>query len=122
MGPVHYAQDSQISFFTQTFIKNGYHDTIHTFKNYFTTVLLVFSFQQNKRYLNTPFYNSPYINALIFQNTAKYYSFIYYYLSLSLSLSLFNPQPHDLSSPVSLSSSSSSLQPTATKPTTQCTI
>ena len=120
VGPIHYAQDPQTSFFTQTFIKNGSHDTIYTFKNYFTTVLLVFSFQQNKRYLNTPFYNSPYINAFIFQNTAKYYSFIYY--SLSLSLSLFNPQPHDLSSPVSLSSSSSSLQPTATKPTTQCTI
>ena len=26
-------------------IKNGSHDTIHTFKNYFTTVLSVFSFQ-----------------------------------------------------------------------------
>ena len=88
MGLIHYAQDPQTSFFTQTFIKNGSHDTIYTFKNYFTTVLLVFSFQQNKRYLNTPFYNSPYINAFIFQNTAKYYSFIYYSLSLSLSLSL----------------------------------
>ena len=48
MGPIHYAQDPQTSFFTQTFIKNGSHDTIHTFKNYFTTVLLVFNFQQNK--------------------------------------------------------------------------
>ena len=26
-------------------IKNGSHGTIHTFKNYFTTVLLIFSFQ-----------------------------------------------------------------------------
>ena len=26
-------------------IINGSHDTIHTFKNYFTTVFLVFSFQ-----------------------------------------------------------------------------
>ena len=26
-------------------IKNGSHDTIHTFKNYFTTVLSVFNFQ-----------------------------------------------------------------------------
>ena len=26
-------------------IKNGSHDTIHTFKNYFATVFLVFSFQ-----------------------------------------------------------------------------
>ena len=28
-----------------TNIKNGSYDTIHTFKNYFTTVLLIFSFQ-----------------------------------------------------------------------------
>ena len=31
--------------------KIGSHDTIHTFKNYFTTILLVFS---NKRYPNRP--------------------------------------------------------------------
>ena len=36
-------------FFTKTFIKNGSHSTIHTFKNYFATVFLVFS---NKRYPN----------------------------------------------------------------------
>ena len=29
-------------------IKNGFHDTIHTFKNYFATVLSVFSFSNNK--------------------------------------------------------------------------
>ena len=29
--------------FTKFFIKNGFHDTIHTFKNYFTTVFSVFS-------------------------------------------------------------------------------
>ena len=30
------------------------HNTVNIFKNYFTTVFLDFSFQQNKRYLNTP--------------------------------------------------------------------
>ena len=33
-------------------IKNRPHGTIYKFKNYFTTVLLVFSFQQNKLYPN----------------------------------------------------------------------
>ena len=51
---IHYLRDSQITFFSKIFIKNGSHNTIHIFKNYFTTVFLVFSFQQNKRYLNTP--------------------------------------------------------------------
>ena len=36
-------------------IKNGSHGTIHTFKNYFTTVFSVFSFSKNKLYLNGPF-------------------------------------------------------------------
>ena len=48
--------DPQISFFINFFIKNGFHITIHTFKNYFATVFSVFSFQfqQNKFYPNTP--------------------------------------------------------------------
>ena len=37
------SQDLQTSFFTKTFIKNGSHDTIHTFKNYFATMFSVFS-------------------------------------------------------------------------------
>ena len=41
-------------FFSNFFIKNGLHSTIHTIKNYFTTVFSVFSFQQNKWYPNTP--------------------------------------------------------------------
>ena len=38
-------------------IKNRSHGTIYTFKNYFATVfsVSVFSFQQNKRYLNEPY-------------------------------------------------------------------
>ena len=35
-------------------IKNGSHDTIYTFKNYFATVFLVFSFRKNKLYPNGP--------------------------------------------------------------------
>ena len=46
--------DPQISLFSNFFIKNGSHDTIHIFKNYFATVFSVFSFQfqQNKFYSN----------------------------------------------------------------------
>ena len=46
--------DPQISLFSNFFIKNGSHGTIHTFKNYFATVFSVFSFQfqQNKFYPN----------------------------------------------------------------------
>ena len=36
-------------------IKNGSHGTIHTFKNYFATVLSVFSFSNNKPNPNGPF-------------------------------------------------------------------
>ena len=37
--------DPQISFFSNFFIKNWSHSTIHTFKNYFVTVFFSFSFQ-----------------------------------------------------------------------------
>ena len=49
--------DPQITLFSNFFIKNGSHDTIHTFKNYFATVFSVFNFQfqQNKFYPNTPY-------------------------------------------------------------------
>ena len=43
MGPVHYSQDLQTSFFSNFLIKNGSHDIIHTFKNYFATVFSVFN-------------------------------------------------------------------------------
>ena len=47
----------QISFFINFFIKNGFHGTIYTFKNYFTTIILTinFQFQQNKSYPNRAF-------------------------------------------------------------------
>ena len=43
MGSIHCSRDPQTSFFTQTFIKNASHDTIHTFKNYFVIVFLIFN-------------------------------------------------------------------------------
>ena len=42
-GSVHCSRNPQISFFRKTFIKNESYDIIHIFKNYFTTVFLVFS-------------------------------------------------------------------------------
>ena len=41
VGPVNSARDPQTSLFNNFFIKNGSHDTIHTFKNYFATVFSV---------------------------------------------------------------------------------
>ena len=54
VGPVHCSRDVQTSFFNKIFIKNGSHDTIYIFKNYFATMFLIFSFQQNKQYPNGP--------------------------------------------------------------------
>ena len=46
----------QIPLFSNFFIKNGSHGTIHTFKNYFATVfsVSVFSFSKNKLNPNVP--------------------------------------------------------------------
>ena len=51
--------DPQITLFSNFFIKNRSHGSIHTFKNYFATVFSVFSFQfqQNKFYPNRPYVN-----------------------------------------------------------------
>ena len=43
---VHCSWVPQTSLFSNFFIKNGFHSTIHTFKNYFTTVFSVFSFNK----------------------------------------------------------------------------
>ena len=42
-GSVYCLRDSQTSLFSNFFIKNWFHGTIHTFKNYFTIVFSVFS-------------------------------------------------------------------------------
>ena len=52
VGPVHCSRDPQTSFFNKTFIKNGFHGTIYTFKNYFAIMFSIFNFQQNKWYPN----------------------------------------------------------------------
>ena len=51
--------DPQILIFSNFFIKNRSHDTIHTFKNYYATVFFSFSFQfsaGSKRTLNLKFW------------------------------------------------------------------
>ena len=55
--------DPQIPLFSHFFIKNGSHNTIYTFKNYFIRVFSVFSFQfqQNK------FYPNRLINVLVYR-------------------------------------------------------
>ena len=40
VGLVHYSRDLQTFYFNKTFIKNRSHGAIHTFKNYFATVLI----------------------------------------------------------------------------------
>ena len=52
---VHCSRDPQIPIFSNFFIKNESHSTIHTFKNYFATVFSVFS--KNKLYPNVPLEN-----------------------------------------------------------------
>ena len=49
---VHCLCDPQTSLFSNFFIKNRSHGTIHIFKNYFATVFSVFN--KNKLYPNRP--------------------------------------------------------------------
>ena len=44
VGPMNSVRDPQTSLFSNFFIKNRFYSTIHTFKNYFVTVFLVYSF------------------------------------------------------------------------------
>ena len=44
-GPVHCSWTHKFHFFINFFIKNEFHSTIHTLKNYFATVFSVFNFQ-----------------------------------------------------------------------------
>ena len=78
VGPVHYSRDSNTSFFTETFIKNWSHGTIHTFKNYFVIVFSVFNkisntqthpkFMSNQTFplLEIQFFHSRYVKGLSF--------------------------------------------------------
>ena len=69
-GSVNSISDPQISLFCNFFIKNGFHGTVHTFKNYFAIVFSVFSFQfqQNKFYPYEPIIKT-WNRTLIFENT-----------------------------------------------------
>ena len=46
-----------ITLFRKKNIKNGSHNTIYTFKNYFATIFSVFNFNKNKLYPNGPLNN-----------------------------------------------------------------
>ena len=48
VGLVYCLRYSQISLFNNFFIKIGSHDTVHIFKNYFTTLFSIFNFSNNK--------------------------------------------------------------------------
>ena len=56
MGLMYCLRDSQTSLFIHFFIKNGSHDTIYTFKNYFVTIFSIFSkidcIQTDPQYFN----------------------------------------------------------------------
>ena len=62
--------DPQIPLFNNFFIKNGSHDTVHTFKNYFVTVfsVLVFSFSKNKLNPNRPIVSDLNVNTQELKN------------------------------------------------------
>ena len=51
VGFVHCSRNSQISFFSKIFIRNGSYNTIYIFKNYFTSVLVFNNIQYPNRYL-----------------------------------------------------------------------
>ena len=51
----HWSRDPRLLYSKKKKLKNVSYNTTHTFKNYFTTVFLVFSFQQNKLYPNEPY-------------------------------------------------------------------
>ena len=78
--------DPQISLFSNFFIKNKSHGTIHIFKNYFATVFSVFSFQfqQNKFYPNGPvIYQVRYIYIYIYFLYCIYLLSFYFYFPMN---------------------------------------
>ena len=64
--PVYCSWVPQTSLFSNFFIKNRFHYTVYTFKNYFITVFLVsvFNFSKNKLNPNEPLYYLYYLNYL----------------------------------------------------------
>ena len=73
----------QITLFSNFFIKNGSHNTIYTFKNYFATVFLVsvFSFSKNKLNPNTPLVSYLFNPFIPFPGLSVFCFFIYFLYS-----------------------------------------
>ena len=71
----------QITLFSNFFFKNGSHNTIYTFKNYFAIVfsVSVFSFSKNKLNLNGPIVSEAF--PFIHKTTLLFYS-KYYYINI----------------------------------------
>ena len=94
--------DPQISLFSNFCIKNGSHDTIYTFKNYFAIVIsaISFQFQQNKSYPNRPikantyFYNTLfYLIKMRFVYSSRIWFLLFWpYYNLSLKASFISMQ------------------------------
>ena len=55
VGPMHCSRNPQTSLFSNFFIKNGSHGTIHNLKIILLQRFQFFSFQQNKLYPNEPY-------------------------------------------------------------------
>ena len=90
---VHYLRDPQTSLFSNFFIKNWSHSIIHTFKNYFATMFLVFSkisciqmdqlhnfsHKSAQRYCVSAFHNSRFL-LLSSSSSSSSSSFLIFYL------------------------------------------
>ena len=87
--PVHCSWDPQTSFFSNFFIKNRSHGTIHTFKNYFATVFSVFSFQL---YPNGSFSNNSFFSILLCFLSSPFF-FIFFLLPLGIFFLLMSLVP-----------------------------
>ena len=87
---VYYLQDTQTSHFSNFFIKNGSHNIIYTFKNYFATAFLVFSkisciqmdplhnfsHKSDRRYCAFAFHNSRFL----LLSSSSFFFFIYLFI------------------------------------------
>ena len=73
---VHYCSST---IYTLKNIKNGSHDTFHTFKNYFVTVFSVFSFSNNKLNPNEPYRLTIWSTRSVFFFLIFFYHYYYYF-------------------------------------------
>ena len=82
----------QIILFSNFFIKNGSHNTIYTFKNYFATVfsVSVFSFSKNKLNPNTPYIWVLKKSKLLSNKITKYSRIIWELLVTKCTIYIYN--------------------------------